>query len=85
MTNQEKSKGFLTELSKEDKFLYKVIGTDSEYKLKAWWIIRVKPEKLPIFKSIISKGFLNFADYGEILESGFGSIIPQNILDEYGF
>ena len=82
--SQEKSKKFLTKLGEEDKHLYKIIGTDRKAAEKAWWIIRVDPDKLAIFGSIIDKGNLTLSNYGEVLDSGFGEEIPEDILKKYG-
>lgn len=69
----------------EDKYLYRIMGTDSVSKRDAWWLVRVNPLQSDIFSKIISEGNLRLTDYGEILTSGFGSTIPPDILKEYGF
>lgn len=79
------SKNFTALVSKQSKYLYKVRGDDAETGHKAWWILRLKPEKSAIFVKIIEKGHLCLSDYGEILVSGFGEQTPPEILEEYGF
>lgn len=79
------SKNFTALVSKQSKYLYKVRGDDAETGRKAWWILRVKPEKSAIFTKIIEKGHLRLTDYGEILESGFGEQESVKILEKYGF
>lgn len=76
---------FLSLLRGRDKYLYKILGKDSASGRDAWWIVRVMPAKAGIFSAIMAKGNCNLADYGEILESGFGTAIPPTILAKHGF
>ncbi|MEZ5691598.1 MAG: hypothetical protein R3D71_08035 [Rickettsiales bacterium] len=79
------SKKFTSKVSNEDKYLYRIMGVDSESKRDAWWLVKVFPEKEVIFSRIIKNGNLCLTDYGTILSSGFGDIIPPETLKEHGF
>lgn len=69
----------------EKKYLYKVLGKDSASGRDAWWVLRIFPEKLVIFSAIINKGHLDMSKYGKVLESGFGTSIPLEVLKRHGF
>lgn len=69
----------------QKKYLYKIQGQDKASGRAAWWIVRIFPEKLAIFSAIIDKGHIDMANYGEVLVSGFGDIIPEAVLQQYGF
>ena len=79
------SNKFTAKVSNQDKYLYQIIALDSAAKSDAWWLMRVFVDKEIVFSKIIKKGNLCLSDYGEILDSGFGKIIPPEILKEYGF
>lgn len=79
------SNKFSSIINNQDKYLYRIMGVDSESKRDAWWIVRVFANKEIIFSKIIKKGNLCLTDYSEILTSGFGKEIPVEILSEYGF
>ncbi len=82
---EKEPKKFSSLVSNQDKYLYKILGKDSVSGRDSWWIVRVIPSKEIIFSKIIAKGNLNLADYGEILDSGFGVSVPAPILTKYGF
>lgn len=54
----------------------------------AWYYIQVKREKLADYKKQLKKGSLNLADFGDILESGWGEYPPEPIMylmdEKYG-
>lgn len=79
------SNKFTSKVSNQDKYLYRIMGVDSESGRDAWWLLRVFPNKEVIFSKIIHKGNLCLSDYGDILTSGFGKEIPPEILKEHGF
>lgn len=73
------------DIANQKKYLYKVLGKDSASGRDAWWILRIRPEKLAIFSAIIDKGHLDMTKYGAVLESGFGTSIPPEVLERHGF
>ncbi|MDX2074543.1 MAG: hypothetical protein SFX19_09320 [Alphaproteobacteria bacterium] len=73
------------DIANQKKYLYKVLGKDSVSGRDAWWVLRIKPEKLVIFSAIIDKGHLDMTKYGTVLESGFGTSIPPEVLKKHGF
>lgn len=75
----------MKDLSNHKKYMYKIQGKDSRSGRQSWWILRVFPQKLVIFSAIIAKGNLDMADYGDVLDSGFGDEIPPEILKKHGF
>ena len=46
---------------------------------KAWWFVRVHPEKFEKYKIAVRTEALDLADYGEILYSGWGENPPEDI------
>lgn len=82
---EKEPKKFSSLVSNQDKYLYKILGKDSVSGRDSWWIVRVFPNKEIIFSKIIAKGNLNLADYGEVLDSGFGTAVPDAILTKHGF
>lgn len=85
MSWQSKTSNFQSLVSNDDKYMYQIKGIDSPTKRDAWWIVRVRPDKLTIFAGLIKKGFLTLTDYGDILDSGFGTEIPADMLKKHGF
>ncbi len=75
----------MNDMINDKKYLYKVLGKDSVSGRDAWWILRIRPDKLVIFSAIIEKGHLDMTKYGEVLESGFGTSIPPDVLTKHGF
>lgn len=55
---------------------------------KAWYIIKVKKEKLSQYRMDVKRDSINLDDYGEILYSGYGESVPDDIMAkvkmEYG-
>ena len=60
------------------RFVYLVRGKDRGF--AAWHYVLVDEDKLDTFKAKIASGNINVADYGNILESGWGKDPPQDIV-----
>jgi len=48
----------------------------------AWYFIRVEPVKFSKFKNDVFSKAVNLANYGEVIERGYGDYPPQNIIDK---
>ncbi len=50
----------------------------------AWHCVILKDDEETIheFHKKVASGFVDFADYGEVVESGFGKDPPQEFIDE---
>ena len=49
---------------------------------EAWWLIKIDKLKAPIFDRQRKNGRIDFTDFGEIINSGYGEI-PQEIIIEF--
>ena len=47
----------------------------------AWYFVNISAAKDPAFKKLDYSKPYNIADYGEIIESGFGEKAPQIVID----
>ena len=50
--------------------------------LKAWWYIRVRPDKFEEYKVAVRADKINLTKYGEILYSGWGEEPPEDIKEK---
>lgn len=76
---------FTQSIHQSNKYLYKIKGKDAPTGRQAWWILRVFPDKLTVFSARIKKGHLDLAEYANVLDSGFGDDVPEDILKKHGF
>jgi len=61
-------------------FEYEVIGKDTTGRV-AWYYILVDPDKINVFLLHKKGDSYDLADYGRIIESGYGDEVPKNIHD----
>ena len=59
--------------------VYLVRGKDKG--LPCWHYVLIDQFKLPIFKEDLKKPTIDVADYGEVLESGWGENPPEDVVD----
>lgn len=69
----------------ENKYLYKITGTEQATRRNAWWILRVEPQKLAVFTNLIKNGNLTLGEYGKVEDCGYGDEIPDSVLKKFGF
>jgi len=62
--------------SRED-LLYTLKGTDAVSGKKAYWILLVRGPQKDEFDKALATGTFNLEQYGEIIESGFGTAVPE--------
>lgn len=69
--------------------LFLVSGGKDKFEREAWYYVKVEPFKESMFQREISKGKINLREYGEVIESGFGTKPPERIKnkmkEEYNF
>jgi hypothetical protein len=46
---------------------------------QAWWFVAVSPEKLSDYKTAVNTEFINFEEYGQVIESGWGKGPPESV------
>ena len=64
--------------SSRSELLYLVRGKDKGE--KCWHYVMVDKFKLPLFKEKLKTGSLDVADFGQILQSGWGENPPEDIV-----
>lgn len=61
-------------------FLYLIKGSNGNRPL--WHYVLVDKLKLPIFEKKVQSDFIDVADYGEVIESGWGNEPPAHIKEK---
>jgi len=69
--------------------IYLVTGGQDQTGMPAWHYVQVVPHRRSMFERKISSGEVSLTEYGAIIESGYGTKPPQEIIDfmsrTYGF
>lgn len=69
--------------------IYLVSGGKDKTHQPAWYFVRVDAPKTRAFLNAVRSGAIELAQYGEVIESGYGVEPPQAILSymraEHGF
>ena len=80
--------GFADKLQKSADCMYTVYAPDKTGE-DAWYIMKVEKMKEQIFLKEVTSGPVNLLDYGDILESGYGTKVPdvikEKVKEEYNF
>jgi len=61
-----------------------VINAKDDFNFPVYYVVRVLPAKLALFKIALEKEAITPTDYGEVLCSGYGDYPPQSELDKLG-
>lgn len=69
--------------------IYLVTGGRDHTGRPAWYYIDVMPQRKLQFERVLRSGAMSLGEYGAILQSGYGTKPPQEIMDymkrEFGF
>lgn len=63
--------------------IFVVTGSDNGSSRPAWWILEADKVKTVIIKNAHRQEQMDLANYGKILDSGFGAELPAEILAKY--
>ena len=72
--------GFSDKIIKSRNHLLRIVTGKSGGR-EAWWILKLLPAKQEIYKIRVKQNEINLGEFGEILQKGWGSEPPENILN----